>query len=88
MRTFADLKRTLKPGLKLKVLAHWQEKLIGTTRTVDAVQTNGYWFYTEGDARRMWADLGKASNWAFPSTSQAQFSMGDRGWTLEVVEAA
>ena len=47
MRTFADFKRRLVPGLVLKAVNHMRPEASGE-RTIVKVQGNGYWFNIAG----------------------------------------
>jgi hypothetical protein len=68
VKTFADLRRTIKPGMKLRVIQHdYRPELTGTVRVVTDVQTNGYFFKTENDDRRTWSPYTKASCYSFPT---------------------
>lgn len=89
LANLADLKRALKtPGISMLVLEHWQPQLVGTTREPSKVQTNGYWFNgpnREGNIVRMWADLPKAAELAFPGDDRVIFYPNNaRSWTLRV----
>jgi hypothetical protein len=75
INSLAALKRALEPGKVLKVVDHSRKELIGTERTVDLTQTNGYWFTQPGDIppKRWWAEFPKAS--AFEFHEDGTFSM-------------
>lgn len=67
MKTLAELKRTIKPGMRLTVIRHdYRPELAGTVRTVTDVQGNGYFYRTDGDERRAWSGYAKASCFSFP----------------------
>ena len=59
--TMKAFKAAFFTGAKLAVLDHWQEKLRGTTRTVQKVQGNGYWFFTDDVAGTFFA--GQPKSW-------------------------
>ena len=70
MQSFADLKRTIKPGLKLKVIQHdYRPELTGTIRVVTDVQGNGYFFQMLADKNRSWSPYAKASCYSFPDAN-------------------
>lgn len=85
MKNFAELKRVIQPGLKLKALAHWNPNMLNSIRTVTRVQGNGYWFRVPGDERDMWSEYFKAGNYTFPTADSFTFTIEGRGWTLQVV---
>lgn len=67
MKTLADLKRAIRPGVRLLVVNHeYRPELTGTTRTVTDVQGNGYFYLSEGDSKRSWSGYAKASCYSFP----------------------
>ena len=68
VKTFADLKRTIKPGMTLRVVQHnYRPELTGTLRLVTKVQTTGYYFTMEGSTGRSWSGFSKASSYSFPA---------------------
>ena len=85
MNSLAALKRIIQPGLQLLAVEHWQPKLIGTVRTVIAVQGNGYWYRIPGDDRRMWSSYGKASEFTFPAADTYRYECDGHGWTLRIL---
>ena len=88
MKTLADLKRRVQPGVKLLALEHWQPKHIGVVRTVTRIQGNGYYYVIPGDEREMWSNYGKSSEFTFPTVNSYRYESAGKGWTLEFVEAA
>jgi hypothetical protein len=67
MKNFAEMKRTIKPGMTLKVVQHdYRPELTGTTRVVTDVQGNGYFFRTNGEGNRLWSGYAKAHCYSFP----------------------
>lgn len=85
MKNLAGLKRAIQPGVRLVAVAHWQEKLIGTVRTITHIQGNGYWYTIEGDHRRMWSNFGRAGDFSFPSEDSYRYEKDGRGWTLKIL---
>ena len=97
MKNLSDLKRTIQPGMKLRVIHHdYRPELIGTTRIVTKTQTNGYWFKTcseEGamDKTASWSQYTRAGCYSFPTpTSYTQDDgmqpNGKRArWTIEIL---
>jgi hypothetical protein len=90
MRTFADLKRTIKPGMKLLVLQHdYRPELTGTVRTVTRTQGNGY-FFTDEHHKSAFSNYAKASCYTFPDERTyrhdegALCSCGNRNLTGDV----
>lgn len=83
--TLKAFKAALKPGLQIEVTEHWIEKLRGTTRTVEAVQGNGYWFRAP-DGQRMWAPHPKAAqltSYMEGGRYHARITFAEgKGWTL------
>lgn len=66
MKNFAELKRTIKPGMTLKVVQHdYRPELTGTTRVVTDVQGNGYFFRMNGEENRLWSGYAKAHCYSF-----------------------
>lgn len=70
MKTFADLRRTIKVGTRLRVVQHdYRPELTGQERIVTKVQTNGYFF--EDPSRtvhhRMWSGFAPAGCYSFPT---------------------
>lgn len=100
MKTFADVKRTIKPGMKLKVVQHdYRPELTGTVRVVTRTQTNGYYFHMEGDSRELWSSYAKAGCYSFPTPDtyrQDESQPGGRragldksfSWTIQVMESS
>lgn len=80
--SLASLKRRIRPGTKLLVLSHWNEKYLDTVRTVTKVQGNGFYF-TFGDQSH-WSPYPKASRLAFPSEDSFTVLPDENGrsWTL------
>jgi len=82
--TLAALKRTIQPGTRLRVLAHWQEKYQGSERVVTKTQGNGFWFDFEG--KRCWSPYPKADEITFTSERVFTVTPSDsKSWTLEIV---
>lgn len=70
MRSLAELKRTIKPGMTLRVVQHeYRPELTGAVRVVTDVQGNGYFYKTDGDTRRSWSHYAKASCYSFPDSN-------------------
>jgi hypothetical protein len=70
MKNFAELKRTIKPGMTLKVVQHdYRPELTGTTRVVTDVQGNGYFFRMNGEGNRFWSGYAKAHCYSFPDAN-------------------
>lgn len=70
MKTFAELKRSIKPGVHLFVVEHnYRPELTGTTRVVGKVQTNGYWFHNlhDSEEKRAWSKFAPAKCYSFPT---------------------
>ena len=85
MKTLADLKRRVQPGVQLLAVDHWQDKLKGSIRTVTRTQGNGYWFCVPGDQREMWSGYDKAAFFSFPAPNQYRYERDGKGWTLEIL---
>ena len=85
MTSMAALKRAIQVGTVLRVVDHWQERYIGTTRTVSKTQTNGFWF-EHVDGKRHWSGYGKASQTTFHEDGSFTTDVGNgKTWTLEVI---
>ena len=88
IKNLASLKRAIaSPGVQIKVIAHWQPQLVGTVRTPETVQGNGYFFRgpqaSDGKVVRMWAETPKASQLRFnPDNTVTYYPDTERSWTL------
>jgi len=87
VNSLASLKRAIAiPGVRIRVIEHWQENLRGTTRTPTKVQTNGYYFTGrdwKGTVGRMWCGLPKASELRFNADGSVTFYPDtEKTWTL------
>lgn len=86
--SLAALKRAIVPGARIKVLAHWQARLVGSWRTPIRIQDNAYIYAgtdTDGKPRESWCYTPKASELGFNSDgSVTYFPGGERSWTLLV----
>lgn len=68
MKNLADLKRAIKPGVKIECLEHWQPNMVGRVMTVAKVQTNAFTTRSEGDdGRQGWHRYEKANCYSFPA---------------------
>lgn len=78
MRTFADLKRAIRPGVRLRVISHeYRPELTGTVRIVTDVQGNGYFYRTsDEDTRRSWSPYAKARCYSFPAPNTYRHDEG------------
>lgn len=88
MKSLAELKRTIATqGVVIRVREHWQSQLVGTTRTPETVQGNGYYFRgptSTGEVKRMWAETPKASQLRFNEDgSVTYYPDTPKSWTLE-----
>lgn len=88
IKTLAEMKRAIStPDIQIKVTHHWQLQLIGTTRSPETVQGNGYYFRApqarDGKIVRMWAATPKASELRFNDDGTVTFYPDtNRSWTL------
>lgn len=80
MKSFADIKRAIKPGVRLFVISHeYRPELSGTTRVVGKVQTNGYWFEDlNNPGKRLWGGFAPASCYSFPDVDTFRHDEGVR----------
>jgi hypothetical protein len=87
IESLAALRRAPKIGAPIVVMAHWQERLRGTTRTPKKVQQNGYAYDgTDNDGRActMWCyHPSKRAEVRFNEDgSVTYFPDSPRSWTL------
>ena len=85
MKTLADLKRNIRPGMRLRVADHWLERYRGTTRVVTRVQTNGYWFRQGGEDH--FSAYGYAHCYTFPTETSYRYKNGSQFWEVAIVPA-
>ena len=90
--TLKAYSEAIKLGTRLRVLEHWNPNLVGKTRTVCKVQTNGYFFRNDDETQRMWAPKPRASELKFDGT-HIDVQMSDPGeshmhWRLEILKDA
>lgn len=86
----ADMKRAVSiPGINIEVVSHWLPYLVGTERTPEKVQGNGYWFMSpkdDGTIVRMWAQHPPASQLRFYGDDRVTFHPDTpKCWTLRFV---
>jgi hypothetical protein len=88
IRNLAEMKRAvLTSGVSIRVVSHWQPQLVGTIRTPETVQGNGYWFrapqFSDGKVVRMWAAYPKSSELRFNADGTVTFYPDTaKTWTL------
>jgi hypothetical protein len=86
--SLAAMKRAIRPGVVIYVPKHWQPQLVETTRVVESVQGNGYYFMgqtAKGETKRMWAPYPKRSELAFGENGDITFYPGcERSWTIVI----
>jgi hypothetical protein len=82
--TLKAFKQAIRVGTRLTVLEHAIPRYLGTSREVTKVQTNGYWFQTDG--KRSWSPHPKASELQFDGTV-AVIKCADARywWTLRIL---
>ena len=86
VRSLAEMRRMIRiPGMTIESIAHWQAKLLGTRRTVEKPQTNGFFYRMNGE--RMWCPFPKAEELAFNEDGTVTFHPGsERSWTFRFLE--
>lgn len=95
MKSFSELKRTVKPGSRIKVVKHWLDEarkdlppMAGTVRVVTKAQGNGY-YYTDPNGKRVWGDYPKtAKDIRFNEDGTFAIRFGDKGEVVLRLESA
>jgi hypothetical protein len=85
-KTLKQYKETITPGMLMTVLDHWIHRHQNTTRVVEKVQGNGYFYRQPGDPERYWSPHPKTSELEFDG-KVAKIKDGARPevhWTLQL----
>ena len=97
MKSFADLKRSIRVGTRIICLSHWQDAKVyreprppmaGVIRTVQKAQGNGYFYHVPDNPKRMWADYpSKRADLSFGPDETFTITFGELGTaTFQVLE--
>ena len=74
INNLSQLKKAMQKGAKFRILNHKKPECIGEIRTVNVVQTNGFYSYVDNpnhksylanDGKGLWYAYGKASDYEF-----------------------
>jgi len=88
MKTLTELKRTLKPGTRIRCIENtYRPELNGKLRLVTRTQTNGFYWMADDAMKESWTPYCKASLFKFDGNA-FQFSLGrgDHHVKLEIIE--
>lgn len=92
MKSLAELKRAIKPGVRLRCIENtYRPELNGKSRVVVRVQTNAFtWKHETGPSTESWTNYEKASAYTFPGGNTFSFLGTARGGqqhtvTLEIL---